>query len=572
MYLKSLTISRDNGKVIRNIPFHIGLNLIVDETPTQSGKETGNNVGKTTVLKLIDFCLGGESKSIYTDHENKRTEYKLVKDYLVDHAVLISLVLKEDLSLESSREFLIERNFLPRKEKIQRIDGKNLKDDEFEKSLTDILFPDHFDKKPTFRQIISHNIRHSDPSTTNTLKTLNTFTRLDEYETLHLFIFGCDFDQGGEKQRLRAELSLEESFKKRLEREQTKSGYETALALLQSDIVELEHKKSALNLNPNFESDLDKLNDLKYQVNSASSDIGRLEIRKELILEAQGELASGSSTIDLQQLHQIYEQATTLAAGIKKTFNELHDFHNRMVRAKLEFLEQDLPKIEADLTVKREALGRLLAQETELSVAVTQSDSFEDLERLIAELTTAHQKKGQYENSLRQLNEVDEKLTELGASLLKIDNEIFSDSFGEKVKEQVNKFNKHFSAVSQTLYGEKYALKADVVLVKGRRVYQFTSFNTNMSSGKKLGEISCFDIAYTLFADEEKIPCMHFLLNDKKELMHGNQLLMISNLVNSKRIQLVASILKDKLPSELNKPEFIVLKLSQEDKLFRIEA
>ena len=64
---------------------------------------------------------------------------------------------------------------------------------------------------------------------------------------------------------------------------------------------------------------------------------------------------------------------------------------------------------------------------------------------------------------------------------------------------------------------------------------------------------------------------MHFLLNDKKELMHDNQLLKIGNLVNKKGIQFVASILKDKLPEELNKDEYVVLKLSPDDKLFRIE-
>ena len=93
---------------------------------------------------------------------------------------------------------------------------------------------------------------------------------------------------------------------------------------------------------------------------------------------------------------------------------------------------------------------------------------------------------------------------------------------------------------------------------------------TNFSSGKKQGEISCFDIAYTLFADEENIPCFHFLLNDKKELMHDNQLLKIAHLVNNKGIQFVASILKDKLPEELNREEYFVVKLSQRDKLFKI--
>jgi uncharacterized protein YydD (DUF2326 family) len=571
MFLKSLTITRGDGAIIRDIRFHQGLNLIIDETPVVSGKETGNNVGKTTVLKLVDFCLGATAKEIYTDPENKRVEYKLVKNFLVSNKVSVSLVLKDDLSQEESREVLIERNFLTRKDKIQRIDGNNKTDDEFEETLTDLLFPGHYGNKPTFRQIIAHNIRYKDLSINNTLKNLDRYTRDDEYETLYLFLFGCDFEQGDTKQELRLQINIEEKFKKRLESEQTKSTYEIALALLESEIEELERRKASLNLNPNFESDLDKLNRVKYQVNVTSSEIGRLELRKDLIAEAQSEIQLAESTIDLQQLKQIYQQATSLASGIQKTFEELYNFHNRMVESKIRFIEQDLPKIDAELIAKRGHLTSLLKEEAELSSVIIQSDSFEVLEQLIVELNAKHHTKGEYENTLSQLSAVESELIELNEKLAAIDNELFSDEFALKIKEQVKKFNQHFSSVSYELYGEKYAVKPDTKTVKGRRLYEFTAFNTNFSSGKKQGEVTCFDIAYTLFAGEENIPCMHFLLNDKKELMHGNQLMMIANLVNDRGIQFVASILKDKLPEELNKDEYVVLKLLQEDKLFRIE-
>ena len=153
-----------------------------------------------------------------------------------------------------------------------------------------------------------------------------------------------------------------------------------------------------------------------------------------------------------------------------------------------------------------------------------------------------------------------------------IDNELFSDDFEATVKLQLNKFNQYFASTSDLLYGEQYALKYDKVTNKKRqRLYKFSAFNTNIGSGKKQGEISCFDIAYTFFADEENIPCMHFLLNDKKELMHDNQLVKIAELANRNNIQFVASILKDKLPDKLNNEEHFILKLSEDNKLFRIE-
>ena len=571
MFLKSLKITKFGGAIVRDIQFHQGLNLIVDETVIINGKETGNNVGKTTVLKLIDFCLGAKAKNIYTDQENKKNEYKAVKDFLIEDKVSIHLLLTWDLSQDRGDDVLIERNFLSRKDKIQRINGDDKTDEEFEGGLSDLLFPGHFGKKPTFRQIIAHNIRYDDLSMNNTLKNLNAFTRDDEYETLYLFLLGCDFEQGDAKQELLSQINIEEKFKKRLESEQTKSAYEVALETVQTEIDELERRKASLNLNPDFERDLDRLNQLKYEINKCSSDLGRLELRRELILEAEREMKSDISNIDLDQLRQLYRQATELVSGIQKTFEELHDFHNRMVASKTRFILHDLPTLEGNIRSRRDQLERLLVSERQLSGAIIKTDSFDVLERLVIELNAKHQKKGEYEKILEQLNTVDSTLTELNRSLTEIENELFSDEFALKIKEQVGKFNRHFSSVSEELYGEKYALKVDPKTVKGRKLYEFSTFNLNFSSGKKQGEISCFDIAYTIFADDENIPCMHFLLNDKKELMHDNQLIMIAQLVNSRGIQFVASILKDKLPEELDKDEYIILKLSQDNKLFKIE-
>ena len=94
MFLKSLTISSD-AQVIREIHFRDGINLVVDETPSADDKKTGNNVGKTTVLMLIDFCLGASGKQIYVDSENKKEEHKLVKNFLFEKRILVTLILKE---------------------------------------------------------------------------------------------------------------------------------------------------------------------------------------------------------------------------------------------------------------------------------------------------------------------------------------------------------------------------------------------------------------------------------------------------------------------------------------------
>ena len=568
MFLKTLTISSES-KVIREIEFHSGLNLIVDENDAQI---TGNSVGKTTVLKLIDFCLGANPKNIYVDPETKRQEYKLVKDFLINQKVLITLVLTQDLNNPNAEEIVIERNFLSRKAIIRKINGEPYTEDEFEIQLGKLIFPNHLSEKPTFRQIISHNIRHKDQSINNTLKTLDGFTTDAEYETLYLFLFGCDFTKGNSKQEILAKLKQEDTYKGRLEKNQTKTAYETTLALINNDIEELNKRKSTFNLNENFEADLDKLNHLKYEINKVSSNIGRLNIRKNLIKETEQELNDSVSKIDIKQLELIYQQATSQITGIQKTFDDLVNYHNQMIVEKAKFITKELPSLENSIAEKNESLKKLLSEEKKLASVISKTESFEELELLIIEMNERFRKKGEYENVIQQLEEVENNMKDYNKQLTEIDDELFSDDFEQVVKTQLNKFNKYFAAISNNLYGEQYALKYDIVTNrKNQRLYKFNAFNTNLSSGKKQGEISCFDIAYTLFADEENIPCLHFLLNDKKELMHDNQLVKIADFVNKNNIQFVASILKDKLPEELNDEKYFVVKLSQSDKLFRVE-
>jgi len=572
MFLKILKISLEK-KVLREIKFHKGINLIIDETPTSNEQLTGNNVGKTTVLKLVDFCLGGNSSIIYSETGNKKEVYNLVKEYLIDKKVLITLIITEDLENPDAKEIIIERNFLSNKDVIRKINGKQIKDKDFEQSLLELIIPEHNLDKPSLRQIISHNIRYKDESINNTLRTLNKFTSDAEYETLYLYLLGCTFDEGAKRQTILAKMKQEELYKERLEKKQTKNTYEIALSMIEEEINELNKKKSIFNLNENFEEDLENLNVIKIKINRASSLISNLKIRYDLIMEAKKEMEENISQIDLKQLEVIYSQATNNIEGIHKTFGDLVTYHNNMIVEKIKFITSELPSLNQKLRNDEQTLNKLLQEEKILSLKISKSDSFEELEQLIIALNEKHRCKGEYEGIIKQIQEVESNIDDLKTELDPIDAILYSNDFETKLKVQCVKFNKFFAAVSNELYGEKYALRFEKVLNKKsqQQVYKFSSFNANLSSGKKQGEILCFDLAYIMFADEEEITCLHFLLNDKKELMHDNQLIKVSEFIKNKNMQLVVSMLKDKLPEQLNKVKNIVVELSQESKLFKIE-
>lgn len=571
MFIKYLSIASPT-ETIREIEFKSGLNLIIDNTPTTEVKLTGNNVGKTTVLKLVDFCLGSKPSIIFTDTENKKEVYDLVKNYLIHEEIIITLTLVEDLNNSDSKAVIIKRNFLTRKKAIRSINGKALLDKEFEDELLRLLIPHQKAEKPTFRQIISHNIRYKDENINNTLKTLDRYTSDVEYETLYLFLLGSTFNDGAKKQALLSKLKQEEIFKDRLEKKQTKTAYEIALSMIDDEIVFLNEKISSFNLNDNFEEDLETLNTIKYKINKHSSYVSKMIIRKDLIETAKKELEESISSIDLKQLETLYSEATMNISGIQKTFSDLLNYHNNMLVEKARFIAADLPGLIEQIAKEGKIISDLLKQEKMISKKISKSDSFEGLESIIVMLNEKYRTKGEYESIISQLNEVENNIDVLNTEIKSIDELLFSNDFEEILKVQIRKFNKHFSIISQELYGEKYALKYDKVINKNnQQVYKFSAFNANMSSGKKQGEILCFDLAYILFAEEENISCLHFLLNDKKELMHDNQLLKVAEFVCDKNIQLVVSILRDKLPTGIVESSHVAIELSQDDKLFRIE-
>lgn len=343
------------------------------------------------------------------------------------------------------------------------------------------------------------------------------------------------------------------------------------LALVEDEIKKFNEKKDSLNLKPNFESDLAALNEVQFQLTQYGTELNQKQLRKNLIQEAIDDLEQSKSDIDEKQLASIYAQAKKLVPAIQKSFSELLNFHNQMADNKARFIASELPKIDEEIKRIEQDIRKSKEEKNRLSELVQKSGSYETINDLIVKLNEKYKEKGALEQSIKQIEDSEAVIFENKQLLKEIDEGLYSANKKALVQKQLDKFNRFFSAISNELYREQYAVGFDIKEDhNGTSFYKFDPFSTNFSTGKKQGEVTCFELAYIQFAESEGIPCLHFVLNDKKELVHDNQLEKIGRLVNEREnVQYVASILKDKLPPELNNAENIVVELSQEDKLFR---
>ena len=573
MFIERLRITA-GSLVIRDIAFREGMNLIVDETVSDNLTVTGNNVGKTTVLKLVDFCLGAKPNIIYTDPEDRQSKYELVENFLCDREVLITLVLTDEIGNSSAKRVTVERNFLQRNQAIRRIDGKQLTAADFEQKLREVLLPSLSEGgKPTFRQAIGHNIRYDPFVMENTLKTLGPFGKSVEYEALYLFLLGIPHHAAGEKQVLETRRSAERRYLKRLLNGHSVSDYRTVLTQTEHEVEILNARRQDLSVGEAYASKLEELDITKMELSRVSALVSQIELRMAIIEEARGELLGGISKVDLSELRSLYEGAKSFVPDLHRSFEDLVDFHNTMIYERVEFMTRDLPNLQRQCANAQAVMEALIRKTRELSDELALLPTSEQIDELVNELGEKMRQRGEYEARISQIEESESRLADIDADIASCEEDMYSAEHENLVREKVALFNERFSQISQELYGETYMIGVDITTDRGgARYYDFHTLDlNNYSAGKKQGEVLSFDIAYVMFADDQGIDCLHFLLNDRKELMHGNQLLNVSELVSRCGCQLVVAILQDKLPEGLDLEDKVILRLSQESKLFRIE-
>jgi len=94
----------------------------------------------------------------------------------------------------------------------------------------------------------------------------------------------------------------------------------------------------------------------------------------------------------------------------------------------------------------------------------------------------------------------------------------------------------------------------------------------NLGTGKKRGLIVAFDLAYLKYVDRFKIKSPQFIIHDKLENTHINQLNTIFKLCSEIKGQYIVPILRERISgidsSIIDKAK--ILELKETDKLFRV--
>ena len=382
--------TKPSETIIRNVKFNThGLSLIVDNTLNTSS-DSGNNVGKTTVIKIIDLCLGAQSvRDLYFDSDT-RSENKDIKDFLSKGKVQAELILIDD----DDNQVSIRRDlFLNGRKAINNIE---LSKDEFWLELKKLLF-NFKEDNPTFRQLISKFVRVSSVSAESMIKFLPGMTTYDIYDAIYSFLFQLlRNDLVSRRKSLSTKLSECQKVITILEKNESIKSLgvlRQKKEIIESDLTDLEKKRKNLSYIEEYREELEEKRKLTSRISELEEMVQFLDFEIATIDDSVKKLANEKSQIDTSVINSIYEEARLYLPNLSKKFEDVIAFHNAMIQNRMDFIAQSRSAKQDKLDKTSAELDELLETKKLMTIEMLDEGLLDDLNHLNKKLKCYQNKK-----------------------------------------------------------------------------------------------------------------------------------------------------------------------------------
>lgn len=568
MKIKKLIVrkTKPSEEVIREIQFNEkGLNLIIDDTP-ESLRESGNSVGKSTAIKIIDLCLGARSvRELYYDSDT-RSENVVVKDFLDEFKIQAELILID----ENKRGCSIKRDLFPRGKKYIFNEPYSKQDflDELKKIIFDLKEP-----RPTFRQLIPKFVRVENTAEERMIKFLPIMTGSDVYDTIYCFLFQIYSDELlSKKGEITERLSECQKTIQTLEKSKSISSLSVlkqSLEIINSDLKDLYDKRNKLSYMDEYREELDSKRKLTLRINYLQEKMELVEFEIANIENSIVSLAKEKSEINIQILQAVYQEAKSYIPTLQKNFEDMVSFHNSMIQNRIDFIQKPLNVKKELLEQYSSQLATILEQKEKITIEALDEGLLDELNMLNRKIEDLSLKKGEIKQSIQLLEEQEAVRQDLNKELLVIQNQMENDGIDEKIK----KFNQFFSDYCDKLYGEKYLLAYNENWKEEKKFpVSIASLGGKVGTGKKKAVIVAFDLAYMQYSIEMGIKVPQFVIHDKMENTHINQIKTIFEICEGIDGQYIIPILRERIDKVEQKyvEKAKVLELSTNNKFFGI--
>jgi len=277
------------------------------------------------------------------------------------------------------------------------------------------------------------------------------------------------------------------------------------------------------------------------------------------------------SGIDGELINKIYAEAKLLLPDLKKTFEDTVAFHKQVASKKVNYLSEKIRDYHLSIDSFKKRLNGLLDEEKKLFSALVGDAHLAGFVVIEKEIQDKREERG------RTSVIVDEVQHE-SSEIIILDGKI--QVLRERNKLQISQlnqhiaiFNKYLKSFSRAIFRD-FSLSFNVGTKSDTNEIEFSIVNQERVSGDGAPRAAAlaFDMAFIEFVKETGACFPEFTIQDYLEASDQDKLATLASLANENEIQVVVSVLKDKLASLSQ--EFIdentVLTLKKSDKFFKI--
>lgn len=555
-----------NGELIRSVPFKKGLNLILNSASSSGG--TGNSVGKSTPSRLLDYLFLSSGEDIYTEAEFGKP-IPVVFSFINDNTIYVEL---EFEGFDQKSHKIARTLTTDPKASVYYIGSRICEKSDYIDLVAKQIFG-QTDDKPSIRNISHKFIRNTNDKMQNTTRFLHGNTKPDVYDQVYLFLFGFSgLDLLKEKASLNNRIRTKKKHLAAYRNPYRESALQRMIAPLKVEEDEIKKKINEFDFSGSQDSSVRELVGIQNQISDLTISYSKIKTRLNYLNKSVVKVRESATSVDGKELATIYAEAgVAISDGLKRSFEDLLVFHNKVISNKLNLLENDMSRYQEEEERLRNEIDSLHRIESGIFKHIKEPDTLKSIGILYNDLTKIKEKIAGISALLDKIEDANAEINSLEDSKLKVVQEISKNT--ENLDSNVEIFNEYFGELSKYFYGDRYVFDLEFDLDTEKCRFDIANISPNPTGGKKKGELSAFDLAYIKFVSSTRIKRPSFVVHDSIEDVDVNQVFDIFKQADSLDGQYVVALLSDKLADtrfDIFKEESTILELSENDKFFRI--
>ena len=375
----------------KSMAFKPGLNiLLADKSEGASDRQTRNSSGKSSLVQLIHFLLGGDcgKHSIFRSETLESSSFSMILD-LLDQKV------KVERSGGSKNRILVDTNDSnwPIQPKLDKKTGEtHFKESEWNDVLGSAMFGIYEDEAytPTFRSLFSYFVRREGSGGFAHADKQNEKQQLWDQQVNISHLLGLDWKIARSLHEVRRKEKALETLKR-----EAKSGVlgslvgrvgqlQTRLAVAESRTAELATELRGFQVLPEYRK-------LEQEASVAAVEISRLSnentLDEERIKATESQLGdeSHASQTDVEGMYA--EANVLLPEHVKKQLADVKTFHDTILRNRIQHLQGEIDAATNRIRQRHNQMQKIDARRIEVIETLTSFGAVDQLNKLQLEQT-----------------------------------------------------------------------------------------------------------------------------------------------------------------------------------------